>query len=127
MNLAFNEEFFLKPLVIRHNVVLFGVYGEAKELKRKRDLGIILLYVGDPIIYQYTFFVALCYSDPLEIKNRAPLLLYEEEKTFRFFRVGVGDFDYFLGYNKRQEKHDEEDQSTGSLYRETQGNWQDGM
>ena len=46
---------------------------------------------------------------------------------FRFFRFGVGEFDYFLGYNKRQLKHDEEGQSAGSLYMETLGNWQDGM
>ena len=127
LNLSFNETFRLKPLVTRNNVILFGVYGTVEELKRDRHLGILLLYVGEPIVYHYTFFVVLSYSDPYEVKNRAPLLLYEEEKVFKFFRVGVGTFDYFLGYSRRQDMHDEEGASAGSLYMETAGNWQDGM
>ena len=125
-NLAFNEYFVIHPRVRRSKVVLFEVCGHAKDLDRDRFLGIILLFSDNPIIHSYTFFTALSYSDPREIRKRNPKLLYENNKI-RFYRVGVGTFDYFLGYKDRKLIHDDTNQSDGALYLEMLSKWQDGM
>lgn len=107
-------------------ISLVGVYGKSSRFDRERLLGYILLFVGNPIVHAYTWYVTLCYSDEENVcrKDLDPILT---DDNIRLLKVGIGACDYMFLYKSKTKKHDESGFSDGAAHLMTADNWKDGI
>lgn len=125
-NPGFDEVWKLEPLLERRKLVLIGVYGIEKDLERKKLLGYLILFIGEPHIHDYTFYLVLSFSDKDDIGNKKPVLVYCD-KSLYLYRVGIGEADYLIGYRDRQKEHDDVGVSSGAMHNVMADAWRDGM
>jgi len=125
--LAHDEELNTKTLQQHGDIIsLIGVYGKAPNFQRERLLGYILLYIGTPVIHSHPWYLGICYSGEDDIRRKDPTPLLSDDNV-RFFKVGIGVFDYLLTYKARTKEHDEAGFSDGATHLETAADWKDGL
>lgn len=105
---------------------LMVVVIKGKNKRRERMVGYYLLYAGRPIIHQYTNYLAVCYSEPTDVRYREVLVVHSDEYT-RLYRAGVGVFDYFWGCRKKSQLHHQAGMPACATYLKFAGAWRDGM
>lgn len=125
-NTAHDEEFAFRVATEHSNVILSQVLGVSKERDRERTLGYCLVYSGNPIVHDYTWYTGVFYSPPLEIKQKEWEIIYDDN-LIRLSRAGIGVFDYLLTYRKKSTEHDMVGLSDGSVHLYTADSWKDGI
>lgn len=121
-----NEELRTEVLTERENVMLYHVLGYNAKKNRKRPLGYCVLYSGNPIVHDHTWYFSICYSDPTHVGHKDWKVLYADS-SIRLVRVGLGDYDYLLTYRGKTDDHDKRGFSDGAVRMATQKNWKDGL
>lgn len=117
----------------QHGLVhLVGVIARTKR-GRERMLGYCMLFHGRPIVHAYTWYVALSYTEPEDVRRKALRFLYSDD-NLRLARVGFGvqqedgmtAFDYLITYRGREAHHDDVG-SSGAVATQTANVWRDGL
>ncbi len=126
-SLAHDEELSTRTIQQHGDTIsIVGVYGKAPNFQRERLLGYIVLYVGTPYVHSHPWYVGIAYSGEDDVKRKDPTPLIADD-NIRFYKAGIGVYDYLLCYKARTREHDEAGFSDGATHLQTKDDWKDGL
>jgi len=120
------EEFRVKVLAEKENIILYGVYGYNSKKGTDRQIGYCFIYLKNPFVHDHTWYCAVCYSDPEAISQKDWRVIYTDDQV-RLTQIGIGQFEYLFAYRRKTDYHDEQGYSDGAVRLETADNWKDGL
>ena len=121
-----DEEIFYQNLAQHGGLIsLEGVYSKSKQHQRERNIGYLLLHIGNPIVHANTWYMSLAYSDDLDIRIKNPIPI-KMDRFMILYAAGLEQFDYLWCYRGRTREHDDTG-SDASAHREARDHWKDGL
>lgn len=109
-----------------NNITVVQAYGRSKRFERKRLLGYIILYTGNPTLHKHTWYTGIAYSKEDDIRRKYPQPICTDQNV-RLYAAGIGKFDYHFVYKAKTREHDEAGFSDGATHLSTADQWRDGL